>query len=451
VAGSGPAGCDGGSTGWNCAVDTSCSSPTTLTGQVFDPAGQNPLYNAIVFVPNVVADLPPIATGTNSGCNTCGASIGDYVVATQTAADGTFTLTNVPTGTDVPVTVQIGKWRATYPVSTTSCQTTTVTAGTLHLPRNRMQGDMPQMALVTGGCDDMACFLTGIGIDPSEFGAPQSGGRVDVYQGLGLSGNGASLSNGTAGSCTTASSTSCVWNSESNLRNYDIAMFSCECSENLQTKPASAMTALRTWLDNGGKVLASHYQYTWFHDNPSADFQDVATWLGGSVAAASGSGFDINNTNVIGSFPKGVSFGEWLGTVGALTATGTPDTIALSDVGNSVSTVNPATTQEWIYDSETSDAGVNDVKFLSFETPIGGLTGDAAAEPGTNDYCGKAVFTDLHTGGSLLAQYDSVPAECPTGVSLTNQQKALEFLFFDLSACVADDTVAPPPPPPSSP
>jgi hypothetical protein len=450
--GSGSPGCDAGGTGWRCAVDTSCSSPTTLTGQVFDPAGKNPLYNASVFVPNVVAGLPSIATGTTAGCNTCDAPIGDYVVATQTAADGTFTLTNVPSGTDVPVTVQMGKWRATYTVSTTSCQTTTVTAGTLHLPRNRTQGDMPQMALVTGGCDDMACFLTGIGIDPLEFGAPQSGGRVDVYQGLGLSGNGASLSSGTAGSCTASGSTSCVWNSESNLQNYDIMMLSCECGENLQTKPASAMTALRTWLDNGGKVFASHFQYTWFQDNPSADFQNVATWLGSSVAVGGGSGYsyDINNINAIGSFSKGVSFGEWLGTVGALTVAGMPDTMALSNVGASVSTVNPTTTQEWIYDSEANDAGLNDVKFLSFETPIGGLTGDAAPTTSTNKYCGKAVFTDLHTGGSLLAEYDSVPAECPTGVTLTNQQKALEFLFFDLSACVADDSVAPPPPPPPS-
>ena len=31
---------------------------------------------------------------------------------------------------------------------------------------------------------------------------------------------------------------------------------------------------------------------------------------------------------------------------------------------------------------------------------------------------------------------------------LIAQQEALEYLFFDLSACVAVDTVVPPPPPP---
>jgi hypothetical protein len=41
-----------------------------------------------------------------------------------------------------------------------------------------------------------------------------------------------------------------------------------------------------------------------------------------------------------------------------------------------------------------------------------------------------------------------VPADCKAA-DLTSQQKALEFLFFDLSACVTDDTqpvkIIPPP------
>jgi len=43
-----------------------------------------------------------------------------------------------------------------------------------------------------------------------------------------------------------------------------------------------------------------------------------------------------------------------------------------------------------------------------------------------------------------------VPADCKAA-NLTSQQKALEFLFFDLSACVTDDTKPPPPPPPPPP
>jgi hypothetical protein len=276
--------CSNGSAEWKCAVDTSCasSSPTTLTGKVFDPAGVNPLYDVIVFVPNVVAALPAITPGTHS-CNTCDVSIGDYVVATATDATGSFTLKGVPTGTGVPVTVQVGKWRRTTTVNVTkSCATTSVTDGTLRLPSKKSEGDMPQMAVLTGGCDDLGCFMKGMGIDPTEFSAPQGGGRLDVYQGVGSGGGGgfggfgggggaATLSSGTAGNCTTASCP--LWATRESLEYYDMVLLSCECGENNQTKTTAGKQALHDWLDEGGKVFASHYHYTWFRNSPDADFQ----------------------------------------------------------------------------------------------------------------------------------------------------------------------------------
>jgi hypothetical protein len=428
-------------TGWVCSVDKSCStsSPTTLTGKVFDPAGANPLYNALVFIPNVVADLPPITPGTKS-CNTCDASVGNYVAIAQTDTTGSFTLTGVPTGTDVPITVQMGKWRRTTTVSTKSCVSTAVPDGTLHLPGSHAEGDMPQMALLTGGCDDMACFLTNMGIADAEFTAPQGGGRVDVYAGFG----GAALSTGgTAGACST--NTCPLWQSKSNFEYYDIALFSCECSTNANSKPASALTALTGWLNEGGKVFASHFHYYWFQENPTAAIQNVATWLGTSIAGSAPGPFDVNNP---ASFPKGVLYADWLKNVGAITSLGPPAPISLNDVATSVSTVNTATTQQWIYDTSASP---NNTKYLSFDTPIGGVPPAAdAGESASPSYCGKAVFTDLHTGSELFAQYNSIPAMCPKA-TLTAQQKALEFLFFDLSACVSDDSKNPPPPPMNAP
>ena len=454
-----------GTIGWQCAVDTSCStaSPTTLTGKVFDPAGLNPLYDVVVFIPKVVASLPQIAPGTHT-CNTCDTSIGDYVVATTTNYAGEFSLPGVPTGANVPVTVQIGKWRRTVSVSIpSSCTTTAVADGTLRLPAKQSEGDMPQMAVLTGGCDDLGCFMKGMGIDASEFTAPHAGGRLDVYQGEGMGGGGgllgggggageaASLSNGTAGNCTNASCP--LWASKASFESYDIVLLSCECAENRQTKPAMSQQALHDWLGEGGKVFASHYHYTWFENNPSADFKGVANWgnTGNSdIANTTASTCDVDDT-----FPKSVAFGQWLGVVGALSSTGappsalntgTPASIDLNFVADSVKTVN-APTNRWIYDptAGTGEGGTdNDVKYLSFETPIGGVPSASDAQ----QYCGKAVFTDLHGGGTLLAQAASVPADCKAA-ALTAQQKALEFLFFDLSGCVAYDMDPPPPPPPS--
>lgn len=445
-----------GTVGWQCSVDTSCptSSQTTLSGKVFDPAGLNPLYDVVVFIPKIAAALPAITPGTHS-CNTCDVSIGDYVAATTTDATGSFTLPGVPTGMGVPVTVQIGKWRRTVSVNIpTSCSNTAVPDGTLRLPAKQSEGDLPQMAVLTGGCDDLGCFMKGMGIDPSEFSAPHAGGRLDVYQGVGMGGGGgfagggggagvaATLSNGTAGNCTNASCP--LWASKGSFESYDIVLLSCECAENRQTKPAASQQALHDWLGEGGKVFASHYHYTWFRDSPAADFQGVANWGNqgnndtAQVAAGAGNPYDVDT-----SFPKGATFGQWLGVVKALNSPGPPPDILLNPVADSVVSVNSPTLR-WIY----AQKGAPDVKYLSFGTPIGGAPPppDAGPESGPQ-YCGKAVFTDLHTGGSLESTVASIPDGC-TGKGLSDQQKALEFLFFDLSACVSNTPGAPTLPPP---
>ncbi len=436
--GGSPPACDGGAPAWRCKVDTSCASPTTLTGKVYDPAGKNPLYNVIVFIPNDPAALPRISPGTHS-CNTCDAPIDDYVVATTTDYQGSFTLTGVPAGAGVPVTVQLGKWRRTTYVDIGSdCGMNTAVDKTLHLPGSRAEGDMPQMALLTGGCEDMGCFMMNMGIAPSEFGPPHGGGRVDVYQGNGsVGGAGPGLSSGTPGNCTT---TSCpLWSSKSSLEYYDLSVFSCECSEQTTVNESpAAYTNLHDWVDEGGRVLASHFNYTWFENNPDPAWAATATWLGHSVASGSGTE-DIDD-----SFFEGEVFGQWLGNVGALSSSGPPPTAALANLSTSVSTVNPSTTQRWIYDPSTSPS---DTKLLSFETPVGGVAGSQDASAGRS-YCGKAAFTDLHSSSGLLAAAQNIPGDC-AAANLTSQQKALEFLFFDLSACVAADGAVPPLPPPS--
>jgi hypothetical protein len=438
-AGSAEAGDEGGlvfppCVGLQCSVNRSCpmGGHTTVTGKVFDPAGQNPLYSVLVFVPSdPTGTLPPITPGTTT-CNTCDASIGRYVAATTTDATGSFTLRDVPTGAHVPLVVQTGKWRRKQFIQTADCAETAVPQSMTRLPRNRSEGDMPQMALLTGGCDDLGCFMRSVGIDASEFSNPHGGGRLDIYKGL----NGPSLSGGDAGNCTGAGCG--LWSTRQDLEYYDMVLLACECDENLQSKPAAALTAMHDWLDEGGKVFATHYHYTWFQ-NGGLDFQGVATWLGTSFALGSGT-YALDT-----SFPKGQVLHDWLANLGGLSGGG----IALNSVAASASTVH-APAVRWIYDPSTS---AGDAKYLSFLTPVGGVPGpaDAGADGGSDGgdphYCGKAVFTDLHTSG---APSGDVPAACSPG-TLTAQQKALEFLFFDLSACVAPDTMTPPLPPPSPP
>ena len=426
------------SQGLSCNVSMCANGKhTALTGHVYDPAGKNPLYNVVVFVPNDPNALPAIETGTKT-CNTCNTPIGNYVAVALTDQTGAFTLTDVPTGKNVPLVVQVGKWRRTITVANVAdCATTAVPEsgpGQARLPANQSEGSMPKMALLTGGQDDLGCFMTRMGIASSEYSAPGGTGRLAIYQGLNVAGlNGPALSTGTAGNCT---NTSCpLWQSTQSLEAYDIVLLACEGGPMDPDAPGGfggnganvtkpAKQAMHDWLNEGGKVFATHFHYTWFQYGPS-DFQTVATWLGSSIALG------VNGTGTIDtSFTKGQEFAQWLKTVGATTGS----TISLQGVGTSVSSVNTATTQRWIYDSSTSDT-----KYMSFETPIGGLPVDGGETSG-KQYCGKAVFTDLHAGGSPLGD---VPGACMQA-DLSAQEKALEFLFFDLSACVTDDSKPPP-------
>jgi hypothetical protein len=433
----------------DCYVPKGCT--TELTGTVYDPAGRNPIYNAIVFIPDsTTGALTPITTGTAGGCNTCDASIGNYLTAALTNYKGEFTLTGVPATTHVPLVVQIGKWRReVFLPEVKACTNNVVAAADSRLPAKKSEGDMPQMALLTGGADQLGCFLAGLGIDASEWTGPKGGGRLDVYSGVG----GAGLSTtGTAGACSGAGCP--LWSTMPNLEYYDMALLACEGGTNDQTKAAPAMQNMHDWLDEGGKVFATHYHYTWFKDGPAngcancTDFVNTATWLGSS------SGSQDNTFAIDTSFTKGAILQEWLANLGLATG----NNIALTGVASSVGLVNP-TAQRWIYDN-SGGATNNQTKYMTILTPVGGVPPtpaaadagkDAAPESSGPQYCGKAVFSDLHAGSSggiiSFGGGGSVPGTCNTSASLTAQEAALEFLFFDLSACVSVETAKPMIPP----
>jgi hypothetical protein len=421
--------------GLQCQVNKSCAGgvKTSISGTVYDPRGYdpdptktgNPLYNIVVYVPtDPMGTLPPITPGTNS-CNTCDANIGDIVTATLTDENGKFTLNNVPTGMQIPVVFQVGKWRREiFLQSTADCMDTPIPAGISRLPRNQTEGSMPQMAVLTGGCDPLACLFKRIGVDDVEFTNPGGTGRMHVYKGIG----GGDVQGGGAGDCTGA--TCPLWNTKAALEKYDIGLLSCECSENNQTKSVAQKQAMHDWIDEGGKVFATHFHYTWFKNGP-ADFANTANWTGGSTSAP----FTVDTT-----FPKGQSFVKWLIAVGAI-AGGTTIPINAGDVKNDVGTLKTGS-QRWIYAS-----GPESVKYFTFNTPIGGVPpGPDAGPDAGNSYCGKAVMSDIHVSGSAN-DATTVPTTCQIH-SLTPQEKALEFLFFDLSSCVTDDTLPPEPPMP---
>jgi len=88
------------------------------------------------------------------------------------------------------------------------------------------------------------------------------------------------------------------------------------------------------------------------------------------------------------------------------------------------------------------DAGVpTAVQYMTFNTPI---------YAGEDAVCGRVVYSNLHVAaGAQNAVIDEPSEPFPTGcktADLSAQQKALEFMLFDLSSCVQkDDTSIVPP------
>lgn len=407
---------DGGnSEGGHACVNLECqrqacdnaATTTTLSGRVYDPAGKNPLYNVIVYVPNT--DLQPITTGAT--CDKCGSLALSPVSVALTDENGAFTLKNIPVMTDMPVVIQVGKWRRQFTIpSVTACTENKVPDKMFSLPRNKAQGDIPQIALSTGGADPLGCVLLRAGIDAAEFTSPTGKGRVHVYKGhMGEDTN--------AGGA--PDSQSALWDSVTHLKKYDLVMLSCEGSEYDNEKPSASKTAMRDYLNAGGRVFSTHYHYTWFQKGP-ADLASTATW-------PSSHGYDSDGDfSIDTSFPKGQSFAKWLKNVNA---SSNGSTLPLTYVTDDIKAAS-AGSQRWIYGSSSNAP----VKYMSLNTPVG-------AKP--EDQCGRAVVSALHVGNNGNdSSNKTMPGTC-LNQPLSAQEKALLFMLMDLSSCVQDDKVAP--------
>lgn len=219
-----PTGNPGGCTNLQCQ-QVSCpgSETTSISGTAFAPDGKLPLYDVTVYVPN--APLPPFKSGVT--CDRCNGAQPVHAVASAISdAKGQFRLTNVPAGKDIPVVFQVGKWRRIVKLdSGTPCQDNPISDPNLsRLPRNQTEGDMPRIAVTTGGCDFLGCLFPQVGVDMSELGTTGQNRAVTFYKGA--------TDPETANQPPVdASDATTLWTDGSELAKYDMLILSCECSE----------------------------------------------------------------------------------------------------------------------------------------------------------------------------------------------------------------------------
>jgi hypothetical protein len=444
-------------------VACSGGGTTSVSGTVYAPNGTLPLYDVIVYVPN--APLDPMPQGIT--CDQCGTVASGSPIATALSdATGKFVLNNVPVGSNIPLVVQLGKWRRqTIIPSVPACTNTKLTDPNLtRLPKNQKEGNMPHIALTTGGCDSLGCMLGKLGIDPTEFGVQSDGyaKAINVYSSAGdtsLDPFSDGLSN------TTPADT--LWSNLTLLKTYDMSIFSCECSEALVSKGVPAggqpfgtpeFQQVTNYLDLGGRIFTTDFQYLWYRYSPdpnmgatAADPNDagIAVITGGApVDPDPASELYLNET-----FPKGLALAEWLTTVFPANPLVQPDGGPLAGAGvacpvvfDNIQSLKPPP-QLWASASSLPHV-------FTVNTPVG---------VPTTQQCGKGVHIDAHVTQANQGDPDFVGCNNggtagPVGSAgcypntctnpLQEDEAMFAFFFFDLASCIQNEGAPPLPPPP---
>ncbi len=369
---------------------------TTLSGTVYAPNGTDPIAGALVYVPGAAVDA--LVPGVSA--NQCAPS-GAPIARTTTSSTGAFSLSNVPAGVNVPLVVQVGRWRRQVTIpSVTACGDTAAPASSTTLPKNRTEGDIPKIAIVTGADDALECVLRGIGVSDSEFTDSTGSGRVNLYTGQGAPG---------AQADGATPSESALWASQASISAYDMVMFACQ--GNQFSRPAAAQQIVVNYANAGGRILATHEEFSWL--SSIAPFSITATW---SASASAHFATDPETASINTSFPEGLALAQWLVNVQGSTTLGQ---LSLSSLHQSLTGVD---TQAALWLS-VQDPTLGTVPMqYSFDTPFG------SAQP-----IGRVVYAAYHVDSANTAG-TTFPAECQIS-AMTAQEKAIEFSIFDSAPC----------------
>jgi len=394
-----------------CLQQVSCpvGSTTSISGIVYAPNGIDPLPNVQIYVPN--AAVPAFTPGVT--CDIAGApQPGSPLVGTTSAVDGSFTIQNMPVGTNIPLVIVSGRWRRQLVIpSVTSCSNTALpsTPGAstafVRFPATQAEGDIPKIAIATGSVDAVECVLRKVGVYDSEFTDATGNGRINLFVGDGsTTSGGAKISNSTQAE-------SALMGNSSVLNNYDLLMLPCEGGEYIRS--ATALGNIVAFANAGGRVYSTHFSYAWLYNNPP--FNTIANWAINQGSPTPDPGVATVNT----AFSGGQELSQWLQLVGATTTLGQ---MTISTLRKDINGVI-APTEAWLNLNDL--AAGNPVMQMVFDTPV--LPAGSAG-----NQCGRVLFNEYHVENVAGAHGQTFPSECST-TAMSPQEKLLEYSLFELT------------------
>ena len=435
-------------TAGGCAICGKCD--TRLSGKVYDPsgpAGNNlPLANIDVFE----AAGALIALPAANGCDSCASLQSPFVARAVTDATGSFALSGLSPGPNVPIVVQSGRWRRQVNMAITACVNNPVPAAApLRMPRNRTDGlggvaDIPKTAIVSGNQESLECLLVKIGITPAEIMGRQTAADANRFQDWHLNG------------MQTSPAAADVAGLYAALPEYSQVIWNCDGGD--YTNDTSQFTAafkaqLKTYGDNGGHVFLDHYPGEAIRKGPALNSGATVTTWQDADSIDSTAKAHVSTTTI----PQ-KTFHDWLANVG-VTSLGPSGWVKIS-TPRKHALIPGAAAIYWMEgrDGDSWGGGAPpgnptnppDHAFsLSFDTPVG------AANCGTPNGHGRFLYNAMHVSPSRCngdaCGAGTFPTDCTNGGGLAEDEKALEYQLFQLGACQIGGNPPPPPPPPPPP
>ena len=436
----------GGATCDVCDAIPDCSDEpqsTTLRGRVITPGRDDDDTGNQVGVPNAVVailatsdpeSLPPMPTGLPAGeasCNRCedqAEFLGPFLTGALTDATGHFELeADIPVGEEIVLVTMAGKFRRAEVIELSeeaACTTTDLpvelgggASNPTRLPRSMDDEghgiNIPRIVVTTGRVDAMECVLEKIGIAHDEFGNPGSDARVQLY--LGQEDEGLRIDGDTPPDTD-------LYSDLSALESADIYISDCQGNNfdgDFELRDEHGANII-DYVNRGGRMFASHLSFTWIHGNGA--LADAATF-NESLLASPDSGTGAISFGSDNEASRIQSFARWMDHEGV--TAGEPYEFPILEPRPQAEQLGPHT-EEYVH---CNSSGCSDTaQQFAFDTPY-----SAPAE----QTCGRVAFSAFHvaSGGSYVN--GTFPDDC-LGGDLTDQEKVLLFMLFDLAACVGD-------------
>ena len=411
----GHGGAQGGAAGTATGGTAGSTCTTSVSGTVFDPAGTTPLYNVIVYSPAV--EPGPVPEGT--ACVPCTQLLGQPIAAALTDTRGHFRLQGIPSGANVPLVIQVGKWRRQITVpSVVACMDTLLADPNLtRLPRHSGEGHLPKLAVATGSAGAPECWLRKLGIADSEFSPETGWGAVHLFAG-GAGMNPRSGTNRLASGATFTDAYAALYANSAKLASYDMLLLGCEGSR-LEDEKSPHTANLRRYADNGGRIWAEHLHSIGFDSDRPPGQQPRPGSPSESDLPTPGNR-DGRSQHAEGSSPIGLADGHRR----------RDERSALDHGGTAFDqrrrTAYPGVALYHRVCVPTNSPAIP--QLFTFSTPV-----EAAAAA----QCGRVDFVDMHSGadGDSSTPEQPFPDGCTT-TALSAQSRLMEFVFFDTPTCV---------------